>query len=346
MKRKLQLIALTMLLPILAVCTLGYVTLRQDKPNGFIRKFREGYAQKVAETKYNFNLYDICGTTSSAVYFRTDNPALIYSYPFDLKTWQMNFLNIPENPRIKQFFKTVIDSPFFSVFAGNISLISKGRLGSSYGQSTRTLQPTLFNDIVEYSPNHYIVRRFDERQKDFVFQKMDSIGHVISEEHALSIKTPQVGIASQGTLLFDKNTGRLYYIYRLFNKMLCFDTSLKSSFIASTIDTITVPVLNSSEINKKDVRFKTYSSPPQYTNYRACLSKGTIYVHSLLKSDNESHSRNTTTIDAYSVTDGKYMYSFHLPDNIGKMGEFTVTNGLLIAVYKNQRKIVSYRIQN
>lgn len=341
--KKLRLICIYMVLPAFLVCCLGYVTLRRDTPNGFLRKFKdESFAVKVAEAQFSNNITSICGIANHSIYFGTREPGWISAYNTDLTSSKLYSLGLQADERTRQFFKTKIDSSSFTIFAGNVPSIIKGKLSNPSMSNQSMNVKTLYTDIVEFRPGRFIIRAFDNIKGDFIFQKMDASGKVITSERNISIPISGGGITTQGTLLYDAESNRVLYIYRLFNKIQCFDTSLNLIYSVNTIDTIAHPMLQTSSISRRKGKFKTYGGAPLYTNYRATISDGFIFINSLVKADNEASNKGIKSIDVYDIRNGFYQYSFHLSLQKGRIDDLLIRGNNLYAINIDEKRILKY----
>src|SRR5690606_19272961 len=111
--------------------------------------------------------------------------------------------------------------------AGNVPAIYTTSIANSGNIEELKVEGYLFNQAVEYTPGKFIIRQYAKAHRDYLIRKIDKDGEVIAEQPVIpAIIIPDDGMSSQGTLLFSEKWNRVYYVHKLFNNVLCLDTSL------------------------------------------------------------------------------------------------------------------------
>jgi len=343
MKTK-HLILLSIVVPVLLVLSLGYVTLKRDKPTGFNRKF-VNIASVQGEVKSNFKLTGICGTSSNHIYFRTNHPNHIISFDKALQNFSSFQINIQLTQKIRNSFSIEVDSPTVMIFAGNNPSVFLTNLNTPDSGREIHFDTRFFQNAVSLSAGSFVLRSYSPKEKDFQLHKAGIDGAIKLIENNTSIVMHEKGIKTQTNLLFNKDDNRIYMVYMLFNRILCLDTNFNLIYSAKTIDTITTPNIKYAEVSKNGTRTGTFSTPPLYTNYKARIVGKYLFVHSRIKADNEL--QVGPTIDVYLLGDGSYKHSFQLPySGRQTLTDFRVNGNLLTALYTGDNKVFNYKLTN
>lgn len=345
MKKKLQLITIFMILPAFLVCCLGYVTLRQDKPNGFTRNIVPNYASLNKTYRSPLPIFYFAGASNSNYYFRTGTPEMILQISKGLNYNQVYYFKIESLAKTKQSFRMYVDSPDVYLMAGGLRGFMKAKLSSGSFTSTFQQNAPFFTDAIPCSSNGYITRTYDKQRHDMVFKKLNLKGEVIITENNISAVHRDEGASSQGTLLRSPDVpDRLYFIHRLSNTIVCFDTNLNLIYRSHSIDTISNP--NLSLATTRQGRYKTakIAQALRFTNYCAAATKENLFVHSRIKADNESTEQ--PVIDVYNAGNGKYRFSFHLPGNVSGINDLYIDGDTLTVIGSEGKQLLEYRIKN
>lgn len=127
--------------------------------------------------------------------------------------------------------------------------------------------------------------------------------------------------AKDGTLSYDKTSGRLYYLYFRTGQIVCRDTAFRTVYISPTID---------GAVNTRNGR------EPQLLNRGYRANGKELYVFSMRRADNESllPFLGRQNIDVYNAEDGSYRYSFYLPAyKREKMTDIYIKRGTVFALF-------------
>jgi hypothetical protein len=149
---------------------------------------------------------------------------------------------------------------------------------------------------------------------------------------------------TQGALLAQPGANRLVYVYNYRNQFIVMDTNLQVRFKARTIDTVSRVKFSVGYVPSD--RSLTLSSPPQFVNLQSCVDGNYLFIHSALRADNDVPTmfEQGSAIDVYSLIDGKYIFSFFLPDYAHqKVRDLRVAGNTLIALYGQYA--YSYKLQ-
>src|SRR5690606_5491272 len=130
---------------------------------------------------------------------------------------------------------------------------------------------------------------------------------------------------TDGTLLVDKESTKIIYLYRYRNQFIVADKNADLLYRGNTIDTISQARIQVSEVNGE----RTMSKPPLSVNTDAAVYKNLLFVNSMLrgKYDNKKAWEMSSTIDVYDLVKRKYLFSFYIPAfNTKKISGVIVTD--------------------
>lgn len=342
--KKLKLLLLTVLLPALAVSLWGFVTLRNNKPNGFHRNIIDGFATYQDEYRSSTHLTVFAGSSSYQYFFRTSTPDIIIGISKNLKDANLYKFDVDSLWKFKRSFRTFVDTPNVYLFSGSMNKVLIGSLGQSQMKDIQIPVERFFTDAYPISPEKYLIRTYDTSSKDFLLKLYDHGTQKFQSENNISLLKHQLGVNTQLTILADNtDQSRFYLVYMLLNSIVSFDTSMNRLYHAHTIDTIANPNLGITKLKVGEKTTGQLSSAPKYTNYKAALSKNAIYVYSKIKADNDPD--NLPTIDVYRTIDGQYQFSFHLPGNIKALNDLIVEGSQLTVIDETGKRVLRYQLQ-
>jgi len=299
--------------------------------NGFIRLVPPHVAipQKIRDLQ--FNSYYLAGGTPSRFYMGNfTTPQLVTSLSFDLSNTDSQRLSMfSAGGRFSRSLKISIDSPSIYLYEGVTPSIVRGTLGDTLLH--RATPHFYFTWSAPLSPVSCVYRSIDQHKQNILIKQLnDSFTRVDT-----ILKGQGDGIFStEGELHAQPAANRLVYIYSYRNEFIVTDTNLHVQFKGRTIDTISRVKFTVSSIPSENKL--TLSSPPTFVNKESCVSGNYLFIHSGLRADNDESGVYDigSPIDVYSLLDGKYLFSFFLPDyQKHKIRDFRVFNNTLVALY-------------
>lgn len=299
--------------------------------NGFIRLIPPHLAVPEKIHDLRFNSYYLAGGTASRFYLGNHiTPQLIADINFGLTDTNVHRLSMPSaGGHFSRSLKIAIDSPIIYLYEGVTPSVVQGTLGDSL---LHRYPPKFHFDLAApLSPVSAVYRMIDHHQQ-----------HVFIKQLNDSLKITDTILQGQGDGIFSTDgelqaqptANRVIYIYSYRNQFIVMDTNLKVRFKARTIDTISQVKFKVSTIPSENKI--TLSSPPTFVNKQSCVSGNYLFIHSALRADNDESSIYDvgSPIDVYSLTNGKYLCSFFLPDyQKHKIRDFRVFGNTLVALY-------------
>lgn len=148
---------------------------------------------------------------------------------------------------------------------------------------------------------------------------------------------------TDGLLKLDVKSSKLFYMYFFRGEFMCLDTNINLRYTAKTIDTIRIRPISTATIKESKGKNQSNSlkldKPIAPVNRSYALYQNHIYLLSAIKADNESKAdfRNNQIVDIYSQNNGKYLYSFYIPNYNGeKAQDLKIKDGFLYVIYKSQ----------
>jgi hypothetical protein len=132
------------------------------------------------------------------------------------------------------------------------------------------------------------------------------------------------------------------YSYR--NEILIIDTNLKVVKKINTIDPIDTAKIKIDKIRSN--KSTTFSAPPILVNASYSIWNRYIFIHSKIMARNEDEAffHDSSVIDIYNLSNGKYLYSFYIPSyNYKPISGFQVFDNYLITL--SDKYIIKYDIK-
>lgn len=235
-------------------------------------------------------------------------------------------------------FSIVEDSSVF-VLDGNQPALFSGNLLN--GNELKASKPPFFNKSVCVGKRSFVLRSVIDGNNMLIKCRSDSTGFKLGNT---VLKKQVDGIfCTDGYLIKTPDSKRVFYIYHYRNQFLCSDTNLNQIYAGKTIDTNAHAKIKVSYI--KSTSQTTLSAPPVYVNKQAAANNKFLFIVSGLKADNEKGSlqEGFSTIDVYEVQNGRYQFSFYLPDfNKKRLTDFRVDGQSLYALY--DRYLYKYQL--
>ena len=228
--------------------------------------------------------------------------------------------------------ETIVDSPDVYSFDGVSSVIEHGNF-SNYKLKSEKGDYSTFNTGIALSNHSYVLRTYDTLLKQNILIKSAS-GRPDIRAPGLLKKQIDGIFCTDGMLVYQGKSTRLFYTYFYRNQFLCMDTGLNLLYQGKTIDTVSKAHLTVAYIASQ--KKYTLSSPPLIVSKSCCVDGNYYYVYSKLRADNEEQHPEFgySAIDVYELLNGRYLYSFFIPnDDRTPMNNFKVKGQHLVAMY-------------
>ncbi|HEY1164830.1 MAG TPA: hypothetical protein VGE90_06670 [Chitinophaga sp.] len=307
-----------------------------DKKNGFTRKVLPQAATLKSSLELKYPAYYIAGHTGEHIYLGNYSASLhVLAVDQNLQDTQQLTLKLPAGERYAwKLARIMVDSPAVYMAEGSTPTLYRGKLDDL--QMNRFLRQSCFFNVLQHvSATSFISRSIH----------MDSLGN--GQNILVKIKTdsPYVSLGkdvikkqvdgifcTDGTLDYDRQTGKLVYVYHYRNEFIALDTNLHTLYTGHTLDTNTRAKI---QVAKLPTGVSKFSAPPAYVNSLARVANNRIYILSTLVADNEHWQtrRNTEIIDVYSLDNGAYLHTLYIPlKDEGRISDFMVKGDQLFAV--------------
>lgn len=336
-----------------AICTVAALARFSYSPNntknGFLRNFTVPNLVLEKNETFAEELKEICGITSTQVYFSTATPGKIVASGHDLTKQEIITVPIPPGRITKKnpiFYQVTFPNIF--VYEGNIPGITIYSI-TGEKKSTSTLEKGAFSRITHINGNIFVMRKINRKLRDQRFVKYNTANSQLAPEKNISIPSTDMGLSADGKLYYDETSNRLCYIQLYINEFITFDTNLNLIGRYKTIDTSNISKFSSAIIGVTPTssnKIVTNDKPVQIINKAGCVDKGMIYIHSKLKADNESEAaEKNAAIDMYDLKTGRYAGSFYIPWQKGEpLHRFMVYGDKVFAVYKNSVAVYTVKL--
>ena len=344
LKKQVVGIILTMISAIGLVFALAWVALRPvNQKNGFARKFISPELKVLDMITVEERITAVAGITETSVYYRTMDPAKLWVSDRNLKNGKTVVLNVPSILKKigVSFCPTFVDSPTVYFLAGNGPAVIKADLNGANSRIKR-FPTSLFTRAVIIGPDSYIFRGFDttEKKAGQIFIKGNpETGELLRNKNVIPTNRDGAGIVTDGYLNYDKETNLVIHVSFYNNSVICMDTNLNLVHSWHTIDTVNTYQIKAGRVGNT----VTNTSPARFVNGKSTVANKILYIMSKLQADNEDAKEFTknVTIDAYSIEQGIYLGSFHIPLNKkNKIQDFKISKNQLFTVYKNNTIVV------
>jgi hypothetical protein len=309
-------------------------TRANNRPNGFIRLFPPHRVTPVKILDLHYNSYYIAGGSGRDIYLGNYTaPAHVLVVNYALTDTQHLQLTIDDrNTLVLNSSMLTIDSPDIYMLEGRTPEMLSGTLPS--GLLHRLPDSIHFISSQPLSPTSFVIRVFSDRlQQNILAKQVSGISGVRPAPEVLERQLDGY-FCTDGMLQYERDAGRLVYTYFYRNQFICLDTNLKVLNRYHTIDTISHVQIAVSDLPSEGIT--TISAPPLTVNLKSCIASDRLYINSGLLANNENKKEfdRWSVIDVYSLTNGKYEFSFYLPDYRGKkMKNFRVFDHTLVALY-------------
>ena len=312
------------------------------KENNFTRRFFQHPIKEEDRFNLGFNSYYFAGSSKDSIYLGN------YTTPFTLTSIDLDLNGIkelkvvPDSHEYK--FKRAqfqVNGSYYYLYDGSVPIIYRGNVGEkevqtlSYGQA-------YFSQLINIDQHSFALSTFYEPRK------MQSLGLLFpNANQALSIKPDLLRkhkdpvFETDGQLHYDCDNQQLVYVHYYKNQIIVMDRDMNLKATHKTIDTISHPQINISELSDGRRKMK---HPPMVVNKKSAVKYGLLFNESNLIGRDESRENwtHSAVIDVYSTLEQKYIGSFYLPKpkEIKKI-QFQIADQYLIVLVGNE--IVRYR---
>jgi hypothetical protein len=334
-KSILRMLTITIVGILIIISLFKYSSFSSRNDNNFIRLLPPHMISDARQIDLGLNSFYLSGLTNEYIYLGNKTaPTFLLRANYNLTDTLYKFLKFPVGLHVyPKEIQTIIDSPYIFCMEGITPAIQHGDLFSLSMTSMQT-DSSNFNASIPISTSSFIIRSIDTGLRQNILIKTNINTQTSIRKSDLLEKQIDGIFCTDGMLSFDAVGKRIYYVYYYRNQFLCMDTNLNLIYKGKTIDTVTRAHLKIAIINSQNSR--TLAEPPLMVNKSSCTDGSFLFIHSKLRADNEE--KNPTypysVIDIYNLKDGKYRYSFFVPDNEqGKMITFRVLKEKLVVLY-------------
>lgn len=319
-----------------------------DHKNGFTRRMPAVDAIWKNSLALKYPAYYIAGYDSQHIYLGNYSASLhLLAVNQNLKDTQQLTLKIAQGERYAwKLARVMVDPPAVYMAEGNTPALYRGKL-DDLNMSRFLPQSCFFNVLQNISSTSFISRSI---QIDSLGNKQNILAKVKTDSPYVKlgkdIITKQVdGIfCTDGTLDYDKQTGKLVYLYHYRNEFVTLDTNLRPIYTGHTLDTNTTAKI---QVANMSTGISKFSAPPTYVNSRARIAGNRIYILSSLLADNEDRQtrRRNEIIDVFSLDKGIYIYTLYIPlKGDERITDFIIKGELLFTLHDHTLNAYSIAI--
>jgi len=235
-----------------------------------------------------------------------------------------------EGTEIYKGSSLIVDSGSIYLMDGLKPTIFKGLLSNMH--LNQQIQTPYFTSSVPTNDGLFVLRYINSRQENVLAKTKDRLGRL--QPTNLLEKQVDGVFCTDGVMIKVPGSQKMIYVYYYRNQFLCTDSNLNLLYKGKTIDTVSQAQIKVEKITSTGET--TMSAPPFYVNKLASANSRHLFVQSALRANNETGymTKDVSMIDVYAIADGKYQFSFYLPDFRGfKVRDFKVYGQSLYALY-------------
>ncbi len=326
---------------LLLICLLGSVltvillcffsnSFRQNK-NNFIRLLPPSKVTPGNILDFKTGGWNYAGYSGDSIYIgNLYAPDRLVRIDSDLKDTLAVKLGLPDRTKLTKGYFNLVDVASVYTLDGNQPLLLAGNILDRILKPAS--KPPYFTQAIHTGGNSFVLRVVQAGQNKLVTYRTDSAGFIMPAN--LLEKQVDGIFCTDGNLVKIPNSNKIIYVYYYRNQFICADNNLNLLYKGKTIDTVSHAHIKVDYI--KSTNETTISSPPLYVNKQSSANEKYLFIHSALIADNEvaESLEKVSVIDVYAVKDGKYQFSFYLPDFNGKkLTDFRVYGQSLYALY-------------
>jgi hypothetical protein len=257
--------------------------------------------------------------------------------PIRLKKLDLNLKNVAEInlgfPNGSKFYDgsfNLIDGVSIYTLDGNQPQIYSGEISDYKLKPIK--KPPYFTQGISTGKNSFVLRVVLNGQNRLLKYEAKS-GPLEIPANVLEKQVDGI-FCTDGNLVTVPGLTNFVYVYYYRNQFVYLDSSLNILYKGKTIDTNTRAKIKVAAIKSQNQT--TLSAPPVYVNKQSAANEKYLFIHSGLKGDNETAETldRLSVIDVYAIKDGKYQFSFYLPNlKEIKLTDFRVYGQSLYALY-------------
>ena len=308
-----------------------------DNKNGFTRKVPPVAAVLKQSLLLKYPAYYIAGYASQHIYLGNYSASShLLTVNQNLKDTTESNLKIPQEERYAwKLARIMVDSPAVYMAEGTTPALYRGTL-SEPGMSRFLLQSCFFNTLQSISATSFISRSIhidSQGNKQNILAKIKTDSPFVKLAKGILTKQVDGIFCTDGTLDYDRQTGRLVYLYHYRNEFITLDTNLRVIYTGHTLDTNATAKIQVANLSTGDSKF---SAPPAYVNSRIRIADNRIYVLASLLADNEDRKtrHQNEIMDVYSLDKGEYIYTLYIPiKGEDRITDFIIKGDQLFALH-------------
>jgi len=303
-----------------------------NRRNGFIRLLPPHLLLPGKTYDLRYNSFYIAGLTSKTIYLASfTSPFLLSELSYDLKQKLDMQINWSNEYKIHKSAYIIVDSPFVYLNDGFDRRRFETRLADDH--KIILYNTPVFTASSNIGTQIWIDRCINGKGNNFLM-KINRDGKTSKIDTSLLQKQGEGIFSTDGIFVKIPQSDKFYYIYYYRNEVLCIDSNLDLAFKTKTIDTISRAHISVAKVNSDNSL--TLSSPPLLVNRMGFANEKYLFVNSKLAANNENRELldRMQIIDVYYVKNGKYRFSFYLPQLARKKAnDFKVYGNSLVAIY-------------
>lgn len=312
--------------------------------NPFLRRYNRRVLLFEATKELKFNSYYFSGFTNETLYLGN------YTTPLQISAVDSTFKSI-KTYKIKLKNRSRPFRSIINIVVGNYFYLTDGTVPCVYYgsiQNWKTLNDLknvpMFSSIQPIDTTSFIFRNNSGKGSANILGKYNTQMAPSIVYSARLLQEQFNGIFdTDGSLLYDKRTGKLVYVYYYRNEFFTADQNTVLLKRGHTIDTISKAKIKVASL-REGTRQKM-AAPPLLVNAKSALKNNLLFVESKIQGRNENQKtwKYASIIDVYDVEKNSYVLSFPVfVGNEDKLKSFLVTQSHFYALAGS--RILKYRL--
>lgn len=303
------------------------------KENSFIRRFPQHPVIKEKSYDLEVNSYYLAGWGAGKLYLgNTTAPTLLTALNEELNAQSTMYAKLPTDTLLFSAPRIQVVYPVYYFYDGRVPVIYEGKLGVPQ-MRTLSYRNAYFNQLTPLSDSAFAVRTIVPQPKHFALGRINTAASpAFTLAHGALSKKVRSLFETDGSLISDRQTGEIIYVYAYLNRFFVMDSRLENKKEFNTIDTTRAAPLRVSVLQNGE---KQLVGVPGKINKKSAAFRGVLFIESGSMGRYESLKtwKETATVDMYATARQEYLGSFRLYlGNREKVTDFLLTDRYLFVI--------------
>ena len=341
------------LLLTLFVISLGFVTLQYFRTDdekiaqqNFIRHYPHHPIELAWQMDLKYNSYYIAGFQEGKIYLGNVTAPLSVKV-VDIHTYQQEnyIINLPKSNLRFRSLKLLVVGAYFYFYDGTTPVVFRGSI-SNWEANQWLYNEAYFTHMLPIDSLTIAIKALSNSTNENVLGLIHKNDSVNVSLHPKILEKQVDGIFdTDGIMTFNSDNKQLVYTYFYRNEFIVISPNFKSHLNYKTIDQTEIAQVKTVTLKKKNR--KVLAEQPLTVNKNSTCSRDYVLIQSGIIGNYEPKDTwNTSSIiDAYSILNGSYQFSFYIPHQEGKtLSDFSISDSKIIAI--NGQYLTVYKLKS